>query len=178
MDDIIYALYSGRSEKGRRENSGHSAYMVVCELDSRDHHDPAIPRIPIIIADEATFARRALALDDVRHAEAHVRGRVEWRRVKNGNTVPARLDLDRKMSLESILGCAMVEDRLERSVLERGPVDISCYPVVVEDWMALRHRMISMYPHHNAETKDLPVHHDTCNQLRTLYLRYSFGSAK
>lgn len=37
----------------------------------------------------------------------------------------------------------MVENRLERRVLKRGAVDISCNPVIVKHGMALRHHRVS-----------------------------------
>jgi hypothetical protein len=48
-----------------------------------------------------------------------VRDGVDWGRVHDGDSVPARLDLDREMVLETTAGFGMVEDLLEGGVLEK-----------------------------------------------------------
>lgn len=91
-------------------------HPIICQLDPRDHQDTPIPRLPVVIADEAALARGTLAVDDARHAEADGRQRVERRRVEHCNSVPARLYLNREVPLESVLRRAVVEYRLERRV--------------------------------------------------------------
>jgi hypothetical protein len=58
-----------------------------------------------------------------------VRDGVDRGRVHDGNSVPARLNLDREMVLETTAGFGMVEDLLEGGVLEGGSVDVSGDPV-------------------------------------------------
>ena len=60
-------------------------------------------------------------------------GSVEGRGVEDGNTVPAGLDLDGKVSLETVLRVGVVKDGFEGRVFERGTVDVAGDPVVVED---------------------------------------------
>lgn len=62
-----------------------------------------------------------------------MRCRIDGCRVKDRDPVPATLDLDGKMTLEAIRGLRVVEDALERRVLQRGPIDVTGNPVVVED---------------------------------------------
>ena len=111
--------------------------MVVRELHARDHENPPIARFPVVVADERALARGALVLRDARHAEAHVRRRVERRGVEHGDAVPARLHLDRQVLQEALLRRPVLEDGLEGRVLERGAVDVARDPVVVEDRRAL-----------------------------------------
>lgn len=111
--------------------------LVVRELDARDHDDAPVAARPVVVPDERALARGALALDEARHAEAHVRRRVDRRRVEHRDPVPAGLHLDREVVLEAHRRAVVVEDRLERRVLERGAVDVACDPVVVEHRRAL-----------------------------------------
>lgn len=32
-------------------------YMIICELDTRNHHDTTVSRFPIIVTDQTTLAR-------------------------------------------------------------------------------------------------------------------------
>lgn len=45
---------------------------------------------------------------------------------------PSNLTLDGQMSLESVVGFSVVEDLLERRILERSTVNITGDPVIVE----------------------------------------------
>lgn len=45
---------------------------------------------------------------------------------------PSDLTLDGQMSLESVVGFSVVEDLLERRILERSTVNITGDPVIVE----------------------------------------------
>ena len=74
----------------------------------------------------------------MRHAEAHVRGRVERRGVEDGDAVPAGLDLDGEVPLEARRRDGVVEDVFEGGVFEGCAVYVAGYPVVVEDGGALR----------------------------------------
>lgn len=111
--------------------------MVISKLDAGHHEDAAVAGLPVVVADERALARGALALGDARHAEAHVRRRVERRGVEHGDAVPAGLHLDRQVLHEALLRGPVLEDGLERRVLERGPVDVARDPVVVEHGRAL-----------------------------------------
>lgn len=55
---------------------------------------------------------------------------VEGSGIEDGDSVPARLHLNGEMSLESVPRFDVVEDGLERSVLEGSTVDITGDPAV------------------------------------------------
>jgi len=57
-----------------------------------------------------------------------VRLSVEGSRIEDGDSVPARLDLNGEMVLEPTGGFRVVEDVLEGCVLESGSVDVSGDP--------------------------------------------------
>jgi hypothetical protein len=63
---------------------------------------------------------------------------VEGRRVEDGNSVPARLDLNREVILESTGRLRVMEDVLEGGVLEGGSVDVSGNPVGEEEKGSVR----------------------------------------
>lgn len=106
--------------------------MIISQLHPRHHHDPAISRLPIIIANQTTLARRTLPVHQSRHPEPHVWRAVERRGVEHGDSVPAGLDLDGEVPLEAVGGGRVVEDGFEGGVFECCAVDIAGDPVVVE----------------------------------------------
>jgi hypothetical protein len=118
--------------------------MIVCQLDSRHHEDPPKPSIPIVIADKRALARTALVLRNAGHTEANVWRLVERCGVEDSDTVPAGLNLDGQMALETVRGWWVVEYRFERSVFECCAVDISCHPVVIEHWSTLYKKDVSV----------------------------------
>lgn len=65
-------------------------------------------------------------------------GLVEGRRVEDGDTVPAGLDLNGEVLLEARRRGAMVEDFIERSVFEGSTVDVTRNPIVIEDRSTLK----------------------------------------
>ena len=69
-------------------------YPVICELYTRHHEDAPVASLPVVVADKRTLASRALAFGNVCHVEANVLRLVEGSRVKDGDFVPAGLDLD------------------------------------------------------------------------------------
>jgi hypothetical protein len=69
-------------------------YAVVCELYAGHHQDASVASLPIVVADKRTLAGGALAFGNACHAEANVFRLVEGSGIKDGDTVPAGLDLD------------------------------------------------------------------------------------
>lgn len=73
------------------------------------------------------------------------------------------------MSLESVVGFSVVEDLLKRRILQRGTVNITGDPVVVEHRCALPPRFQSVFPFFLIvvhRKRDARYHHGTCNPLR------------
>lgn len=72
------------------------------------------------------------------------------------------------MSLESVVGFSVVEDLLKRRILQRGTVNITGDPVVVEHRCALRafSISISIFFLIVQRKRDARYHHGTCNPLR------------
>lgn len=111
--------------------------MIISQLNPRHHQNPTIPRLPIIITYQTTLARRTLSLHQPRHPEPHMRRGVKRSGIEDGDAVPAGLDLDGEVALETVGGGTVVEDGFEGGVFEGGAVDVAGYPVVVEYWGAL-----------------------------------------
>ena len=53
-------------------------------------------------------------------------------RVKHGDAVPTRLDLNRQVALPAKTRLLMMENLVKRSVFERSFIDVS-YPIVIKD---------------------------------------------
>lgn len=112
-------------------------YVVVRELDPRNHDDSSITGLGVVVANERTLTRTALLGGEVGHPEPCVGLGVDGRRVEDGDSVPARLDLERKVVLEATGRLGVVEDLLKGRVLEGSSIDVSGHPVVVEDGRSL-----------------------------------------
>lgn len=113
-------------------------YVVVCELDSRNHDDSSVAGLGVIVADERALTRTALLGSEVGHPELRVGLGVDGCGVEDGDPVPARLDLEGKVVLEATGRLGVVEDLLKGRVFEGGSVDVSGDPVVVEDGRPLQ----------------------------------------
>lgn len=111
--------------------------MIISQFNPRHHQYPPIPRLPIIITYQTTLARRTLSLHQPGHAKPHMRRGVKRSGVEDGDAVPAGLDLDGEVALETVRGGTVVEDGFEGGVFEGGAVDVAGYPVVVEYWGTL-----------------------------------------
>lgn len=73
------------------------------------------------------------------------------------------------MSLESVVGFSVVEDLLKRRILQRGTVNITGDPVIVEHRCALPPAFsisISIFFFNSHRKRDARYHHGTCNPLR------------
>jgi len=54
-------------------------------------------------------------------------------RVKDGDTIPARLNLDGKVALESLRRIWMVENTFKWGILKSRAIDISSNPIIIKD---------------------------------------------
>ena len=63
---------------------------------------------------------------------------VEGCRVKDGDTVPAGLDLNREVLPEAHRRVAMLENILKGSVFESSAVDVARNPIIIEDRSTLK----------------------------------------
>ena len=133
-------LLERENQRLRSEENGErkETHIIIRELNTGHHKNTPVPLLPIVVADERALARGALAVGDARHAEAHVRGRVERRGVEDRDAVSAGLHLDGQVLHEALLRRPVLEDGLEGRVLERGAVDVARDPVVVEHGRALQ----------------------------------------
>lgn len=102
--------------------------LVVGQLDSRNHDNSTVSRIPIIVANERALGSGTFSRAEFRHSEPNVRMGVHRVGVENRDSVPARLNLNGEMTLESMAGFEIAEDGFEGCVLEGGSVHISSYP--------------------------------------------------
>jgi hypothetical protein len=103
-------------------------YLVVSQLDPRNHDDPPVPRVPIIVADQTALTRRALSRAEFGHAEPNVRMSVHGRGVENGDSVPAGLDLDGEVTLKAVRGFDVTENGFKGGVLKGGAVHVASDP--------------------------------------------------
>jgi hypothetical protein len=113
---------------GRKWEEGERANLVVSELDARNHDDPPVPSVPIVVTDERALRSRTLPRRELRHAELDVRVHVKRCRVEYGDSVPARLNLEREVALETVGIFEVAEDGFERGVFEGGTVHIAGDP--------------------------------------------------
>ncbi len=81
--------------------NGDSTYPVVCELHPWNHQNATVACLPVIVANEGTFASGAFTLSDACHSEANALRLVKWGGIQDGNTIPAGLDLDGEMLLKA-----------------------------------------------------------------------------
>lgn len=73
--------------------------------------------------------------------------------------------LDGQVSLESVVGFRVVEDLFKRRILQRGTVNITGDPVVVEHRCALDAFFFSVLPLLKVTKRDARYRHGTCNPL-------------
>jgi hypothetical protein len=137
--------------------------MIICQLYSRNHKNPSVSRIPVVITDKTTLARRAFVLGQSSHPEPNVRREIEWLRIQYSDTVPTGLDLNGQMTLEPVRARCMVEDRFVGCVLQCSAIDVSSHPVIVENGCALKiGKSVEILT--KATRRGLPVDHGTCSQ--------------
>lgn len=149
-------MYCGRE--------GDATYLIIRELYTRNHENATIACLPVIVADEGTLACRAFAFSNAGHAEANAFWLVEGGRVQDGNAIPAGLDLDREVLLETHRRGTIMEYSLKGRIFEGCTVYVTSYPVVVKDRRTLGTRISNRQ---KKKTKDARGHHGTCNLQRT-----------
>ena len=84
-----------RSQIKKEMVRSQKTHRIISKLNPGHHHNPPIPRLPIIVTDQTTLARAALPLRDPRHPKPHMWRRVKRRRIKHRNPIPAALHLNR-----------------------------------------------------------------------------------
>lgn len=109
------------------------AHLVVCQLHSRHHEYSTVTGLPVVITNETALGGRALVFGQFRHTEADVGWSIEWCRIQYRDTIPACLHLYGEMHLETFRGLGVMEDGVERCILQRRTVDITGHPIVIED---------------------------------------------
>lgn len=109
MNDVPYLLLirTAASDKisnhtSSREAKGDVTNLVVSQFHARNHDDPTISSHPVIVANQTAFTGRTFTGAELRHSEPDVRNLIHGSGVENGNSVPARLNLNGKMALEAM----------------------------------------------------------------------------